>query len=163
MIEPSRPPGFCIMTFCADLTQPAKMRIVFLVAGSAMQGSLPKLLPGNMTALAWGDPMLAFQNKIRNGVVERFLIQQDDIRFPPLMIGVAGFAFEGSQFFLPAMKSLFSLYVNGHIFMADHALPVLTFLFEQVMTLGTLPLIFRMALDHRARHEELFKSVCARI
>jgi hypothetical protein len=102
--------------------------------------------------------VLSQQLEISKCMVERFLIQLDDVGVPSFMIGMAIGAGVFPGVFEQTMEADSLLDIDGDLFMAVEAQGALIATVESLVAGGTLRFEFRMALDHFPWHDERFNA-----
>ena len=149
------------MAVTALFTVLAIMHIGFLMAAVTVVRRFKVLLVRLVAGIAAGLGVLALETEIRLAMVECRRIQQYDVCIPPLMVGMAVFAVGSCRNGQAAVKSFLVANVIEYVFMimALHAELALLFLVGGVVTPGAFFLVFFMAFNDRARHQERLERV----
>ena len=131
--------------------------IVLAVTVVAKLGRLPIQGVRLMTVLAFGVGVRIDQFEVREIVVERRLIQADDVRVTADMVGVARGALHVFYVGGQTVKTLLCPDISADIFVAVHAQLALSGFIEPLVARRTLALEVRMTGNHFAGHDSHFK------
>jgi hypothetical protein len=114
------PCGFA-MAIVARFPQTPLMWIDRLVTIEAASGSIAELYVLRVTAVALHRLVSFSKLEIRECVIERLTIKEDDVGVPSLVIGVTNGAFLFRRISLTPVKSLRRLTISGSVFVAPQA------------------------------------------
>jgi hypothetical protein len=142
----------------ADRAHGVVVNVVLLVTGITVCRRIANPLFCNMAVGTDDFSVLSQQLEISKCMVERFLIQLDDVGVPSFMIGMAIGAGVFPGVFEQTMEADSSLDIDGDLFMAVEAQGALIATVESLVAGGTLRFEFRMALDHLPWHDERFNA-----
>ena len=107
----------------AFLAKAPLMRVVGLVTVEATPGRLAEFHRWGVTAGAWQRLVRVPQFEIREGVIERLAIEQDDVGISSLVIGMTMVAFLLCGIRLATVKSPARRTIRGNVFVAIEAEP----------------------------------------
>ncbi len=113
-----------------------------------------------MAVVTFDRGVRSFQRKVSEMVVERVLVQMDNIRVASFMVGMAEFALLFGNIFFQAMKSLFINKVFIHFLVAVPAQLVLNFFLKQGMAFGAIGFNLGVTLNNGAGHHKIFQGAC---
>ena len=160
MIEARLGPCLFRMAFGAGSAQTTPMRILFPVASDTPRCRLPILQVGCVTTFALDSRMGAQEREIRGSVIEILLIQPDYVLVPTLVIGMTMLAFGAFYLAALSMEPGRVIDIVGDVLVACQTEPDLRRFLEGLMAIPAILFVFLMALNHLARHHELFKNIC---
>jgi hypothetical protein len=156
MIETRLGPGLFRMAVAALDSERARMRVILLVTIVASALRLPESGLHRVARLACRTRVPAEQREIRDSMIEGFVIEADDVALPTEMLGVATPTSRSRNPRPASVETGFGLDVSSDVLMAFDAKGLLLVDPKRNVALRTIALDVRMALDHRARHHELF-------
>ena len=156
VIEFDELPAFVGMTIGTCLPERILVHVVFPVAGIAIVGCLPELRVLGVAAGAFCIGVLAAEHEIRLAVIERCLVEFDDVRIPALVIGVAARAGRRTRCVVPAVEAAGSRDVLPDVLVACDTKGVLSLPFEEFMAVAALRFGVRVRLHHVAGHDQRF-------
>lgn len=148
------------MTISALCAKRSGVRVVIFVTGKAVPGRVAMSLLGLMAIIALIVRVLAEQREVRLFVVERILIEADDIGIAAFVVCMAFGADTSAGLTVFAMKSGFRFYVSGDLLMAIEAQCSLLAALESQMAVATIFLILGMCFDDLTRHDQSL-DLCA--
>ena len=124
------------------------------MAGKTIGWGIPEERVGLMTVITFGFAMLIEQFEIAKVVIEGLLIQDNDARITPGVLGMTGGAIRATRLRVQTMKTRCTALVGTDLLVAIDTQAILTVARKGNVTGGTLRLKFGMAVDHLSRHDQ---------
>ena len=106
VIELRFAPVVCGVAQATVFSEPALVRIIVRVTAIAAMPGFAVLAVLQMAGRAFGKRVFPIEAKVGQAVIELVPVQPDDPGISPLVIAMAGFTFETSRVFIPAMESV---------------------------------------------------------
>lgn len=114
MIEFESAPADRIVAAVAFFTELALVRIVFGMAVETVLAGFAVFLLFQVTAAAFREPVPAGQLVVGESMIEFIPVQPDDLCIAPLVLAMAGLAFQPARIFILSVKALLITNVVCH-------------------------------------------------
>lgn len=159
MIKRDLGPGRFGVAIRAFRTETFLVNVIFYVTGNTIAGGVPVLVARFVTAHTGRFEMLAKQLKIGKDVIERFLIQPDNVGVAALMICMAGRAFISAGSIRSSVKSCSVADIAFDILMTIKAKRPLFRSAKSFVTGGTFRLNVSMTMRNISGHDQGLNSL----